>query len=253
MKISEQREKPLIIFGVNPVLEQLRSSPEQVFEVMVVAGREGMRLNSIVEEARRRRLPLHQVDAHKLDLLTGGGLHQGVAASVAPFSYLSFADLLPALKSATRERVLILDGLTDPRNFGALLRCAEGAGVHHVIIPKDRSVGVTPVVVKTSAGAAGYLKIYRVSNLSRTVQDLKEAGLWIAGLAAGAPESIYDRNYPEKMAIVLGSEGRGLRPLIQRGCDFLVSIPMLGRVDSLNVAVAGGIFLYELVRQSRLA
>jgi 23S rRNA (guanosine2251-2'-O)-methyltransferase len=196
---------------------------------------------------------VHQVDAHKLDLLSGGGLHQGVVASVAPFSYLPFADLLPALTSATRERVLVLDGLTDPRNFGALLRCAEGAGVRHVIIPKDRSVGVTPVVVKTSAGAASYLNIYRVSNLSRAVQDLKKAGLWIAGLAANAPESIYDRDYPEKMAIILGSEGKGLRPLIQRECDFLVSIPMLGQVDSLNVAVAGGICLYELVRQSHSA
>jgi 23S rRNA (guanosine2251-2'-O)-methyltransferase len=251
MKTSEQREKPLIIFGVNPVLEKLRSSPEQVFEVMVAAGREGMHLNSIVEEARRRGLPVHPVDAHKLDLLTGGGLHQGVVASVAPFSYLPFADLLPVLTSATRERVLVLDGLTDPRNFGALLRCAEGAGVRHVIIPKDRSVGVTPVVVKTSAGAASYVNIYRVSNLSRAVQDLKKAGLWIAGLAVNAPESIYDRAYPEKMVLILGSEGKGLRPLIQRECDFLVSIPMLGQVDSLNVAVAGGILLYELVRQSR--
>jgi 23S rRNA (guanosine2251-2'-O)-methyltransferase len=131
------------------------------------------------------------------------------------------------------------------------LRSAEGAGVHHVVIPKDRSVSVTPVVVKTSAGASNYLKIYRVSNLSRAVQALKEAGCWIAGLDAGAPECIYDRLYPEKLAIILGSEGRGLRPLIRRECDFLASIPMLGQVASLNVAVAGGIFLYELVRQRR--
>jgi len=247
----EKPEKPPVIFGVNSVSEKLRSSPEQVFELMIVKGREGVRLGSVVEEARRRGLPVHYVDAHRMDFLTAGGSHQGIAASVAPFSYLPFADLLQALRSVTEERVLVLDGLTDPRNFGALLRSAEGAGVHHVVIPKDRSVGVTPVVVKTSAGASNYLKIYRVSNLSRAVQALKEAGCWIAGLDAGAPECIYDRLYPEKVAIILGSEGRGLRPLIRRECDFLVSIPMLGQIASLNVAVAGGIFLYELVRQRR--
>ena len=245
----EKPEKPLIIFGVNPVLEKLRSSPDKVFELMIVKGREGPRLGSVVEEARRRGLPVYYVDAHKLDFLTGSGVHQGVAASVAHISYLPLDALLQTLVSATQERVLVLDELTDPRNFGALLRSAEGAGVHHVVIPKDRSVGVTPVVVKTSAGASNYLKFYRVSNLNRAVQALKESGCWIVGLDAGAPECIYDRLYPEKMAIILGSEGKGLRPLIRRECDFLVSIPMLGQVASLNVAVAGGIFLYELVRQ----
>jgi 23S rRNA (guanosine2251-2'-O)-methyltransferase len=246
----EKPEKPLVLFGINPVLEKLKSSPDQVFELMIVKGRGGgMRVGLVVEEARRRGLPVHYVDAQKLDLLTGGGVHQGVAAVVAQISYLPFAGLLQTLVSKTQERVLVLDELTDPRNFGALLRSAEGAGVHHVVIPKDRSVSVTPVVVKTSAGASNYLKIYRVSNLSRAVQALKEAGCWIAGLDAGAPECIYDRLYPEKLAIILGSEGRGLRPLIRRECDFLASIPMLGQVASLNVAVAGGIFLYELVRQ----
>jgi 23S rRNA (guanosine2251-2'-O)-methyltransferase len=248
----EKPEKPLVIFGINPVLEKLKSSPDQMFELMIVKGRGGgMRLRSVVEEARRRGLPVHYVDVHKLDLLSGGGVHQGVAAVVAQISYLPFDGLLQTLVSVTQERVLVLDELTDPRNFGALLRSAEGAGVHHVVIPKDRSVGVTPVVVKTSAGASNYMKIYRVSNLSRAVQALKEAGCWIAGLDAGAPECIYDRLYPEKVAIILGSEGRGLRPLIRRECDFLISIPMLGQVASLNVAVAGGIFLYELVRQRR--
>lgn len=246
----EKPEKPLVLFGINPVLEKLKSSPDQVFELMIVKGRGGgMRLGSVVEEARRRGLPVHYVDEHKLDLLTGGGSHQGIAASVAPFSYLPFADLLQALRSVTEERVLVLDGLTDPRNFGALLRSAEGAGVHHVVIPKDRSVGVTPVVAKTSAGAINYLKIHRVSNLNRAILALKEAGCWIAGLDAEAPECFYDRLFPEKLAIILGSEGKGIRPLIRRECDFLVSLPMLGQVASLNVAVAGGIFLYELVRQ----
>jgi 23S rRNA (guanosine2251-2'-O)-methyltransferase len=247
----EKSTRPLVIFGINPVLEKLRSSPEQVFELMMVKGRENARLDLVIEEARRLGLPVQYVDARRLNLLTEGGLHQGVAVSTAPHSYLSFSDLLQALSSASRERILVLDGLTDPRNFGALLRCADAAGVQHVVIPKDRSVGVTPVVVKSSAGASNYLKIYRVSNLSRALEEIKEAGCWIMGLDAGATECIYDRSYPEKLAVVLGSEGSGLRPLIRRGCDFLVSIPMLGKVSSLNVAVAGGICLYELVRQGK--
>jgi len=247
----EKPTKPLVIFGINPVLEKLKSSPEQVFELVIVKGRESPRLNSVIEEARRLDLPVHYVDARKLNFLTGGGLHQGVAANTAPFSYFPFTDLLQALATVDQERILVLDGLTDPRNFGALLRCADAAGVQHVVIPKDRSVGVTPVVVKSSAGAANYLKIYRVSNLSRAVQALKEAGCWVMGLDANAPESIYDRHYPEKVAVILGSEGAGLRPLIRRECDFLVSIPMSGKVSSLNVAVAGGICLYELLRQGK--
>jgi 23S rRNA (guanosine2251-2'-O)-methyltransferase len=247
----EKSTRPLVIFGINPVLEKLRSSPEQVFELMMVKGRESARLNSVIEEARRLGLPVHYVDARRLNLLTEGGSHQGVAASTAAHSYLPFSDLLQALTSASRERILVLDGLTDPRNFGALLRCADAAGVQYVVIPKDRSVGVTPVVAKSSAGAANYLKICRVSNLSRALEELKEEGCWILGLDAGAPECLFDRRYPEKLAVVLGSEGEGLRPLIRRGCDFLVSIPMRGKVSSLNVAVAGGICLYELVRQGK--
>jgi len=247
----EKPTKPLVIFGINPILEKLRNSPNQVFDLMIVKGRESPRLNSVIEEARRRHVPVGYVDAHRLDLLTEGGLHQGVAANTAPYSYLPFADLLHALASAAQERVLVLDRLTDPRNFGALLRCADGAGVHHVLVPKDRSVGVTPVAVKSSAGAANYLKIYRVSNLSHALQALKKGGCWIIGLDAAAPESLFERRYPEKVAVVLGSEGTGLRPLIRRECDFLVSIPMLGKGSSLNVAVAGGICLYELVRQAR--
>jgi 23S rRNA (guanosine2251-2'-O)-methyltransferase len=144
---------------------------------------------------------------------------------------------------------LCLDGLNDPGNFGALLRCAEGVGVHHIVIPKDRSVGVSPTVIKSSAGAAHYLKIYRVANLRRAIRALKEKGYWAVGLAASSPENLYQKVYPEKLVVVLGSEETGIRHLILQECDFRVSIPMYGRIASLNVAVAGGVFLYELVRQ----
>ena len=250
--MRERTRKALVIFGLNPVMEKLRSSPEGVFELMVDKGRERSALRLIVEEAERRGLPVRYVDSRALNLLASGRPHQGVAATVTPFSYRPFAGLLQELSSApAQERILVLDGLTDPGNFGALLRSAEGAGVRHVVIPKDRSVGVTPLVVKGSAGAVNYLKIYRVANLRGALQALKERGCWIVGLDADAPDSVYGRLYPERVAVVLGSEGSGIRPLIRRECDFLVSIPMLGRIASLNVSVAGGIILYELVRQRR--
>jgi 23S rRNA (guanosine2251-2'-O)-methyltransferase len=145
----------------------------------------------------------------------------------------------------------MLDELKDPRNFGALLRTAEAVGLSHVVIPKDRSVDVTATVVKASAGAAHYLNIYKVTNLQRTIAALKDRGCWFAGLEATAKTDIYDTVYPQKLGIILGSEGAGIRPLIRRECDFLVSIPMRGKIGSLNVAVAGAVFLYEVFRQKR--
>src|SRR5258706_1882821 len=237
--------RPLVIFGVNAVREKLKSAPAEIFELILSDGREQRaRLSPVIEEARRLGLPVRYVHPHKLDALTGGALHQGVAAATAPYAYLPLDGLLDEIKTGP-ARVLALDSLTDPMNFGALLRSAEGVGVSDVIIPKDRSVSVTPVVVKASAGAVNHLKIHRVPNLTRALQDLKEAGCWIVGLDSEAPESIYDRRFPDRVAIVLGSEGGGLRPLVRRECDFLVSIPVLGKASSLNVSVPGGGFLYE--------
>jgi 23S rRNA (guanosine2251-2'-O)-methyltransferase len=191
------------------------------------------------------------VGAQEIGARTAGAQHQGVAAAVAPYGYASFADMLAEVKAAPVARTLILDGITDPHNFGALLRSAEGAGISNVVIAKDRAVGVTPVVMKSSAGALNHLKIHRVTNIARALEDLKESGCWVVGLDAEASESIYDRSYPEKLAVVLGSEGKGIRPLIRRQCDFLAAIPMLGKIPSLNVSVAGAVFFYELARQGR--
>ena len=246
----EETAKPLIICGINAVAEKLKSAPADVVGLIVAAGRERARLNPLIEAARRHGLPVRYVAAQELGALTAGALHQGVAAAVAPYSYLSFDDLLEEIK-ARPSRVLVLDGITDPHNFGALLRSAEGAGLNHVVIAKDRAVGITPAAVKSSAGAVNYLKIYRVTNIARALQGLKKQGFWVAGLDAAAAETIYDREYPASLAIVVGSEGKGMRPLIRRECDFLVSIPMLGKVAYLNVSVAGGVFFYELARQLR--
>lgn len=241
-----------IIFGVNPVLEKLNASSEDVQEILISLSSDRAVLRNISREAARLGVRLVNVDPKLLDRLVGGQRHQGVVARVEAFRYLAFAELLGRIASPSiAERILILDGLTDPRNFGALLRTAEAAGVRHVVIPKDRSVEVTPLVVKASAGAIHHLHISKVINLRRAIADLKKNEYWVVGLAAGSAESIYARSYPSRLVIVLGGEGTGVRPINLRECDFVVSIPMLGKVSSLNVSVAGAVFLYELLRQSR--
>lgn len=240
----------LYLFGIHPVLEKLKASPTEIVEILIAKGHPRTVLRSIDAEVRNSGLPIRYLDSSLLDRLAGGGRHQGIVAKVASYSYALFADLLEDLSSSPgHDWILVLDGLTDPRNFGALLRTAEGVGVRDVVIPRDRSVGVTPVVVKASAGAVHHLKIYRVTNLRRAISTLKEKGYWVIALDPKAEETIYARSYPGKLVVILGSEGTGIRPLIQRECDFLASIPLRGRTGSLNVAVAGGVFLYELLRQ----
>jgi 23S rRNA (guanosine2251-2'-O)-methyltransferase len=241
-----------IVFGVNAVLEKLNASPGEIAEILVAETAEGAALHKINHIARQQGLPVRAVPAKNLDRLAGGYRHQGVVARVEDYRYQPFEDLLQrvAMESAPSS-ILVLDGLTDPRNLGALLRTAEAVGVEHVVIPKDRSAQVTPLVVKASAGAAHYLKISQVTNLRRAICALKDNGYWAIGLDGQSPECIYDKDFPNRLVIVLGGEGKGLRPVTQRECDFVVSIPMLGKIASLNVAVAGAVFLYELVRQRR--
>jgi 23S rRNA (guanosine2251-2'-O)-methyltransferase len=238
------------VFGINAVLEKLKASASDVSEILIANRSDTRTLRSVVAEARRHGLRVTYVHPDLLRRLTGGESHQGVLAKVGAFTYLTLTELTQRLsQSVETEWVLILDGLTDPRNFGAVLRTAEAVGVRHVVIPKDRSVGVTATAVKASAGAVHHLNIYKATNLRRAVEALKERGFWIIGLHAEARTSIHDMVYPEKLGIILGSEGKGVRPLILKECDYVVSIPMSGKIASLNVAVAGAVFLYELLRQ----
>ncbi len=240
------------LFGVHSVMEKLKGACFEVVEVLIAKGRRQGPLRSIEEEAKRQGVAIFPLDGLELNRLVEGGKHQGVVAKVFSFAYSEFAGLLGGLPPGDKYHwILALDGVTDPRNFGSLLRTAEGVGVRDVIIPKDRSVGVTPIVVKASAGAVSYLKTYRVTSLRRAILDLKEKGYWVVGLDVQAKDSVFTRVYPEKLVVLLGSEGSGIRPLLRGECDFLVSIPMLGRVGSLNVAVSAGMFLYELMRQRR--
>ena len=243
-----------LIFGINPVLETLRAASRDMLEILLAEGSERAALNLIRQEAGRRGVQLRAVTNKVLDQLAGGNRHQGVVARVQPYRYLPWPDLLEKIASPlTRERILILDGLTDPRNFGALLRTADGAGVRHVVIPKDRSVDVTPVAVKASAGAARHLNIVKVTNLRRAIADLKRHEYWVIGLDAKSKVSIYDTSLPARLAILVGSEGTGVRPINLRECDSTLSIPMLGKISSLNVSVAGAVFLYEALRQTHKA
>jgi 23S rRNA (guanosine2251-2'-O)-methyltransferase len=239
-----------LLIGVNPIIEKFKTSPEDISLICFARGSLRPVLKSIESDAQRLKLRINYLEAKELDYLAQGRSHQGVLAWVRAYSYGSSSQLEEIVASESApERILILDGITDPRNFGAILRTAEAAGVRHVIIPKDRSVGITPAVFKASAGAVSHLRVYRVTNLRRAISSLKARGFWIVGLDADAKQAYDGAQYPKKLGIVLGSEGRGIRSLVSKECDYLVRIPMKGKISSLNVSVAGAIFLYEVLRQ----
>jgi 23S rRNA (guanosine2251-2'-O)-methyltransferase len=241
-----------LIFGVNPVAEKLKASLDDVLEILVSDTSDREVLRSICREAQRLGVRVVSVDRRMLDKLAAGHRHQGVVARVKAYRYLSFGEMADRIKpQSVCERILFLDGVTDPRNFGAILRTADGAGVRYVVIPRDRSVEVTPLVTKASAGATHHVNVVKVTNLRRAISDIKKLGYWVAGLDAQSRDTIYRGDLPARLAVVLGSEGTGVRPINLRECDFTLSIPMLGKVASLNVSVAAAVFLYELLRQSR--
>jgi 23S rRNA (guanosine2251-2'-O)-methyltransferase len=247
-QITRRRDADLI-FGVHSVLEKLNARPEDVSEVLISATIHAQMAERIEEAARLRGCPVSQIDAATLDALTRCARHQGVAARVVPFKYGSFASLLAALQDRRACCVVFLDGVTDPRNFGSILRTAEAMGIGDVVIAKDRAVGVTPTVVKASAGAVHYVRICRVSNLARSLITLRDRGVWIIGLDPRGDKLLHEMKLPERLAVVLGAEGSGIRPLVRSKCDYLAALPMQGKVGSLNVSVAWGMFAYELMRQ----
>jgi 23S rRNA (guanosine2251-2'-O)-methyltransferase len=239
-----------LLIGTNPIIEKLKTSPEEISLILLARGNLRPILKLIQSDAQRLKIRINYLEAKELDHLAQGGSHQGVLARLRAYPYASFSQLDEIIASElSPDRILILDSITDPRNFGAILRTAEAVGVRHIIIPKDRSVGITPVVYKASAGAISHLRVYRVTNLRRAISSLKAKGFWIVGLDADAKQDYASQQYPKKLGIVLGSEGRGIRPLISKQCDYLVRIPMKGKISSLNVSVAGAVLLYEVLRQ----
>ncbi len=239
----------MLVYGIHPVLEKLRAAPGDVMEVLMLPGTRGPALRRVEQTARQEGCRVSEIETRALDALTQGAKHQGVAARIAPFTYRSFEALLATPSAAANDCVLFLDGVVDPRNLGSILRSCEAMGVGRIVVPKDRAAGVTGAVIKASAGAVHHVDLYRIANLARGLTALRDRGYWVVGLDAQAENRACDLAYPEKLAVVMGGEARGIRPLIRRSCDYLVSIPMHGRVGSLNVSVAWGMFVYELTRQ----
>jgi len=233
------------LYGWHSVHEHLRARPQHVLELYLLPSLKG---SKIEETARQSQVPIRYETPAFFEDFTNGGVHQGVAARLIPFPYIALQDLL----TKDGELLLVLDGLADPRNLGALLRTAEGAGVAGVIITESRSAPLSAVAEKTATGATAYLPIVRVENLARTLSTIREQGYWVVGLVQDAPQSLYDLQLSHKIAIVLGGEEKGLRQLTRQMCDCLVSLPMLGHVESLNVSAAGAIAVYEFLRR-RLA
>jgi len=232
----------MIIYGVNPVLEAIRSHPERIHYVGVARG---VNTQRVFDAAKKAGLPVRVLPAEQIERLAGHGVHNGVVADVSEASYADFEEIVARQDT---NFVLILDGITDPQNFGAILRVADAFAVNVVVIPQHESVGLTPAAVKASAGASEWVPVAQVTNLARTIESLKERGYWIYGTAAnGDPPGSVD--FHGKVALVLGSEGKGIRRNVLEHCDRTVTIPMLGRVESLNVASAAAVLCYEVRRQ----
>jgi 23S rRNA (guanosine2251-2'-O)-methyltransferase len=240
-----------VVYGVNPVRELLRGAAAEVSELWLAeGGTRGAAFAELERLARAVGAKVRGAPRAKLDRVAGTDRHQGVVAVVADFRYAEVDELLAAAKASGRPPLLVvLDGVEDPQNLGAIIRSALALGAHGVVIPKDRAAGVTPAVVKTSAGAAERCPIARVTNVAQCVDRLKQAGVWSVALAADAEKPLAGVDLAGPTALVLGSEGEGLRPLVRRTCDLAARIPMVGDLDSLSVGASAAIALYEAARQ----
>jgi 23S rRNA (guanosine2251-2'-O)-methyltransferase len=237
----------MIIYGLNPVLEAIRSHADRIHYIAVLRDHRG-KVQRVLVEAKRAGVPVRLLPAEQIDRLAGRGVHNGVVADLSEAAYADFDDVIAR---ETTTFILILDGVTDPQNLGAILRVADGFGVDLVVIPQHESVGLTPAAVKASAGASEWVPVAQVTNLARAIESLKKREYWIYAAAAGgdAPAAI---DFRGRVALVLGSEGKGIRRNVLEHCDRVVTIPMRGHVDSFNVATAAAVLCYEVRRQQEL-
>ncbi len=238
------------LFGLHSVQAALDYSPKKIHKAWVDSGRQDKRLTQAIDDLLALGIEPEKVDRKKLDRLADGSNHQGIVIEVEMPGELSESDLKTAIENLSETALfLVLDNVQDPHNLGACLRTADATGVHGVIITKDNATGITPTVCKVASGAAETVPVYQVTNLSRTLRWLKGEGLWVMGAAGDTARTVYKTDFTVPMALVVGAEGKGLRRLTKEQCDMLVSVPMLGQVDSLNLSVATGVLLYEAVRQ----
>ncbi|HLO93279.1 MAG TPA: 23S rRNA (guanosine(2251)-2'-O)-methyltransferase RlmB [Burkholderiaceae bacterium] len=241
-----------ILFGFHAVTVRLKTSPQSISEIHFEGSRRDQRMRQFLDRAREAGAKLVESDGERLAALAGNSRHQGVVARcTAVAQQHSLDDVLDGVEGA--PLVLVLDGVTDPHNLGACLRVADGAGAHAVVAPKDHAVGLNATVAKVASGAAETVPYLMVTNLARTLNELKERNIWVIGTSDQAEKSIYDLDLQGPVALVLGAEGEGMRQLTAKTCDELVRIPMQGAVESLNVSVAAGVCLYEALRQRRAA
>jgi 23S rRNA (guanosine2251-2'-O)-methyltransferase len=239
-----------VIYGIHAVTEALKARGRGFEYVAVSRERHDGRLHRVLTDCRAAGVPVRSAAREELDRLAAGGAHQGVVAVTSEKQYVDLDDLL-ASRRGRHAFLLVLDGVEDPHNLGAILRTADAAGVDGIIIPERRAVGVTGTVAKASAGASEHVPITRVTNISRTVEELKKRNVWTVGLDERGGQSYDAIDYAMDCALVLGAEGKGLHEQVRKHCDFLVSIPMQGRVPSLNVSVAAAVVMYEVARQRR--
>lgn len=245
----KREREPRVVFGFHAVLARLRADPGSVLEIFLDETRNDTRGRDLAAAAERAGVRVMRVPTKRLDGFYGGGRHQGVVARV---EVKSVADNLDeVLEGVEHPLLLVLDGVTDPHNLGACLRVANAAGAHAVVAPKDRSAGITPAVSKVASGAAESTPYLMVTNLARTLAELKERNIWVVGADERAEKTLYEADLPGSIAWVLGAEGEGMRRLTRESCDVLARIPMSGDVESLNVSVSAGICLFESVRRRR--
>ena len=236
-----------IIFGRAPVLEALKNS-HPIDKIIIKSGPYAKSLIPVIDEAKKRNIVIQQADGARLDRMANGENHQGVIAMISAYSYVSVNDIISGKDNAF---VIFCDKITDPHILGAIIRTANCVGADGVIIPKRDSAGVNSVVMKTSAGAVEYTPVAKVTNLASTIDELKEQGFWITAADMDG-QSMYDIDFKGKIAIVVGSEGKGVSRLVREKCDFIAQIPMYGEINSLNASVAAAVLMYEAVRQRRL-
>ncbi|GIO58347.1 MULTISPECIES: 23S rRNA (guanosine(2251)-2'-O)-methyltransferase RlmB [Paenibacillus] len=241
-----------IIAGKHSVTEALRSG-RTINKIWIAENAQKHLTQPIIFEAKKLGVVIQQVDKRKLDQMAPGMQHQGVVAQAAPYAYAEVEDILQAAEAKGEAPfILLLDEIEDPHNLGSILRTADCTGVHGVIVPKRRSAQVTATVSKTSAGAAEYVPVARVTNLGQTIEELKERGIWVVGTDVSASSEMYDTNvFDGPVAVVIGNEGKGMGRLIREKCDVLVKLPMKGQINSLNASVAAGVVMYEVLRRRR--
>src|SRR5215831_13656026 len=241
----------VVIFGIHPVSEALKAGARSFDYVGVSRERHDQRIQRIIETCRASGIQLRFLPREEIDRTAKTHTHQGVIAVTSSKQYAD-VDVLLENRNGSHSFIVVLDGIEDPHNLGALIRTADAAGVDGVVIPERRAVGLTGTVVKASAGASEHLPIARVTNISRTLDEIKERNVWTVGLDERGTQSYTELDYNMHCAIVLGAEGKGMHDLVRKRCDFLVSIPMAGHVPSLNVSVAGAVVMYEVARQRRV-